>query len=114
MCSIAGHAIGREAASRPWFTALLHHIYDLTGNRTAINLQMIGKLLIVVLPDCRKAAAGLRVKTPGLETDTAIKRGEALQIESLYRRAALRHRISSRSARETSAKLFSIMRMDSG
>ena len=37
-----------------------------------------------------------------------------IQIESLYSRAALRHRISSRSSTGTSAKLFSIMRVLSG
>ncbi len=36
------------------------------------------------------------------------------QIDSLYRRAALRHRIISRSFTGTSAKLVSIMRIESG
>jgi hypothetical protein len=49
-----------------------------------------------------------------LETVTGVYACHTIQIDSLYSRAALRHRISSRSCAGTSAKLFSIMRADSG
>ena len=50
----------------------------------------------------------------GSEGEGRVDACHTIQIDSLYSRAALRHRISSRSCTGTSAKLFSIMRADSG
>ena len=69
---------------------------------------------------CSQGSVGLhRAKMSGTEHSTSIHEktgigGEALQIDSLYKRPALRHRISSRSATGSSAKLLSIMRVESG
>ena len=52
--------------------------------------------------------------SPALRTVTGVCVCHTIQIDTLYSRAALRHRISSRSCAGTSAKLFSMMRADSG
>jgi hypothetical protein len=60
----------------------------------------------------REAEVFHQVLMPG--TVRGVYASHTIQIDSLYSRAALRHRISSRSCAGTSAKLFSIMRADSG